>query len=468
MNIESKRIIKILISLCALFIGLVIYISYFQVFTADKIVTNSYNKRQWINEENILRGEITDRKGTVLVNSINTDNGQIRNYKYGNVYSHIIGYSSREYGKSGIEATYNKDLLDLSDSNPLGELKNILSDGQTLGNNVVLTVDHEIQNYAYKLLGNRKGSIVLMNPKTGEIYSMISSPSFNPSTLKENWDEIVANENSPLLNRATMGMYTPGSIFKLITATAAIENRETDEDFSCEGSINIDGYVLKDYGGIAHGEVDLAEALAKSCNVAFSQIGLEVGDDKLRNTAEKYMLNNSIPFELRTAKSIFPEKIRSKPELGASAIGQGKILVTPLNMAMVASAIGNQGDMVKPILVREIIDYNNSVLKKSKTEVLSKVTSPEIAEQLKSMMVEVVNNGTGKNARINKIQVAGKTGTAENESGKEHAWFIGFAPADDPIVAVAVIVESSGKTGGTEAAPIAGDLMKKAIQILSK
>ncbi|WIV10444.1 penicillin-binding transpeptidase domain-containing protein [Proteiniborus sp. MB09-C3] len=468
MNTESKRIIRILISLCGLFICLVLYISYFQIFTADKIVTSNYNKRQWINEENILRGEITDRRGTILVNSVKTDKGQIRDYKYGKTYSHIIGYSSREYGKSGIEAVYNKELLDLNDSNPIGELKNILSDGETVGNNVVLTVDHEIQSYAYKLLGNRKGSIVLMNPKTGEIYAMISNPSFNPSTLKENWEDIVANEDSPLLNRATMGMYAPGSIFKLITATAAIENRETDEVFNCEGSIKIDGYVLKDYKGEAHGQVDLNEALAKSCNVAFSQIGLEIGDSKLRNAAEKYMFNSSIPFDLRTAKSTFPGKIDSKPELGASAIGQGKVLVTPLNMAMVASAIGNKGEMVKPILMKEIINSNSRVLKKNRTELLSRVTSPEIAERLKSMMIDVVEKGTGKNARISNIRVAGKTGTAENETGKEHAWFIGFAPADDAQVAVAVIVENSGKTGGTEAAPIARDLMRKAMQVLSK
>jgi len=468
MNTESKRIIRLLIALCGLFISLVIYISYFQIFIADKIVSNSYNKRQWINEENILRGEIADRRGTVLVKSTKADNGQIREYKYGPVYSHIIGYSSREYGKSGIEATYNKELLDLNDLDPIEDLKNILTDGESVGNNVVLTVDHNIQSYAYKLFGNRKGSAVLMNPKTGEIYSMISSPSFNPSTLKKDWEDIIANEDSPLLNRATMGLYAPGSIFKIITATAAIENDDTSGVYDCKGSITIDGYVLKDYKGEAHGKVDLSEALAKSCNVAFSQIGLEVGADKLRETAERYMFNANIPFDLKTAKSIFPGKVDSEPELGASAIGQGKVLVTPLNMVMVASAIGNQGEMVKPILVREIIDSNNRVLRKNKTEVLSRVTTPEIAEQIKSMMIDVVEKGTGKNAKIKNIQVAGKTGTAENETGKEHAWFIGFAPADDPIVAVAVVVESSGKTGGTEAAPIARDLMKKAIDILSK
>lgn len=468
MNTESKRIIKILITLCTLFICLVLYISYFQIFTADKIVTNSYNKRQWINEGNILRGEITDRRGRILVNSEITDGSQIRNYKYGNMYSHIIGYSSREYGKSGIEATYNKDLLDLNNANPIGELKDILTDEESVGNNIVLTIDHDIQKYAYELMGNRKGSIVLMNPKTGEIYAMISSPSFNPSTLNENWDDIVANEDSPLLNRATMGMYTPGSIFKVITATAALENNEANKTYNCEGSINIDGYVLNDYNGIAHGEVDLTEALVDSCNVAFSQIGLNVGADKLRRTSENYLLNENIPFDLRTGKSSFPDRIKSDPELGASAIGQGKLLVTPLNMAMVASATANQGDMMKPILVKEIVNDKGRVLDKNNTELLSKSTSTEVAEQLKSMMIEVVDKGTGKKAKISNIKVAGKTGTAENETGKVHAWFIGFAPADDPAVAVAVIVENSGKTGGTEAAPIAGSLMKKAIQILNR
>lgn len=468
MNTESKRIIRILISLCTLFISLILYISHFQIFTADKVVTNSYNKRQWINEESVLRGDITDRKGVVLVSSEKTDKTQIRNYKYGKIYSHIIGYSYKEYGKSGIEATFNKELLASNDLNPIGDLKNILTDGEEVGNNVVLTIDHDIQSYAYKLLGSRKGSIVLMNPKTGEIYSMVSSPSFNPSTLKENWDDIVANEDSPLLNRATMGMYTPGSIFKVITATAALENKNIDETYDCKGSIDIEGYVLNDYKGKAHGEVDLKEALSQSCNVAFSQIGLDMGDEKLRKTAEKYMLNANIPFDLRTAKSIFPGRIESKPELGASSIGQGKILVTPLNMAMVASAVANQGDMVKPVLVKEIVNSKNRVLKKNRTEFLSKATSVEYSEQLKAMMIEAVEKGTGRNARIKNIKVAGKTGTAQNETGKEHAWFIGFAPADDPLLAVAVVVENSGKTGGTEAAPIARDLMKKAMQVLNK
>ncbi|SDY62565.1 peptidoglycan glycosyltransferase [Proteiniborus ethanoligenes] len=468
MNTEVKRIIRLLIVLCTMFISLILYISYFQIFTADKIVGNSYNKRQWINEENILRGNIADRKGVVLVSSEKRDGTQARAYKYSEIYSHIIGYSYKEYGKSGIESVYNKELLGLKDMNPIEELKNILTDGEALGNNLILTVDHDIQSYAYKLLNGKKGAIVLMNPKNGEIYAMVSSPSFNPSNLKEKWEDIVSSEDSPLLNRATMGVYTPGSIFKIIVAAAALERDKISETYNCEGSINIDGYILKDYQGSAHGEINLGEALAQSCNVAFSQIGLELGEDKLRKTSEKFMLNSNIPFDLRTAKSIFPEKISNKPELGASAIGQGKLLVTPLNMVMVASAIANNGDIVKPILVKEIVNNEGKVLKSSKTEILSKATSVEVSQGLKEMMIQTVEKGTGKKARIKNIKVAGKTGTAQNETGKEHAWFVGFAPADEPLVSVVVIIENSGKTGGTEAAPIAGDLMKKAIQVLNK
>lgn len=468
MNTESKRIIRILIVLCSMFISLILYISYFQIFNAEKIVGNSYNKRQWIDEENIIRGDIADRKGVVLASSEKNDKIQTRSYKYGQLYSHIIGYSYKEYGKSGIESVYNKELLGLKDINPIEELKNILTDGDAIGNNIILTIDHDIQSYAYKLLNGRKGSIVLMNPKTGEIYSIMSSPSFDPSKLKEKWDDIVSNEDSPLLNRATMGVYAPGSIFKIIVAAAALENNMASETYKCEGSISIDGYMLKDHQEKAHGEISLEEALVQSCNVTFSQIGLELGEEKLKKTSERFMFNSNIPFELRTTKSIFPEKISTKPELGATAIGQGKLLVTPLNMVMVSSAIANNGDIVKPILVKEIVSNEGKIIKKNKTETLSKATSLEVSEKLKEMMIETVEKGTGKKARIKNIKVAGKTGTAQNETGKEHAWFVGFAPADDPLVSVVVIIENSGKTGGTEAAPIAGDLMKKAIQILNK
>lgn len=467
MKVESKRIIRVLIVLCGLFVSLIIYISYFQIFIADKIITNSYNKRQWLDEENIIRGDIVDRKGVLLATTDLLKDNQVRKYIYGEIYSHIIGYSSIQYGKSGLESTFNKELLALNNSDIIGEIKNIITDDQEIGNNVVLTIDHEIQSYAYKLLGDRKGSIILMNPKTGEIYAMISNPTFNPSRLNEDWDYIISNEDSPLLNRATMGLYIPGSTFKIITATAILEKMSEEVTYECEGSVNIEGYVLKDFGEQAHGEINLEEALVHSCNVFFGQAGLDIGEDNLRKVSEKYMFNKLIPFDLKTSKSIFPEKIDNKTELGATSIGQGKILVTPLNMVLTASTIANEGDMVKPILVKEIVNPKGKVIERYDTEILSNVMSNSIAEKLKYMMFEVVERGTGTRAKINGIKVAGKTGTAQNDTGRDHAWFIGFAPIDDPVVSVAVILESSGETGGTGAAPIAGELIKKALQILN-
>jgi peptidoglycan glycosyltransferase len=464
MNIESKRIIKVLIIFTALFISLVIYLSYFEVFQAAEMQKNAYNKRQWVNEENILRGMIVDRNGKPLASSEKTENGQIRHYPFGSLYSHIIGYSLKEYGKAGLEASYNQELLNIDPHNPIKEFKEKISGTSKDGNNLVLTIDHSLQAYAEQKLRGKKGAIVLLNPQTGEVYAMVSKPDFNPSKLKENWMEITENLDSPLLNRGIMGLYTPGSVFKVITATAALEEDVAFKKFRCEGSMTINGYVLRDYKGTAHGEIDLEKALVKSCNLAFSQMGLQLGRTKLNNVSERYMFNKTIPFDLTTKNSVFPEnKISTRPDLAVSAIGQGKILVTPLNMAMVAAAIANDGLIMRPFLVKEVLTPQGRTVKGSNTQVLSKATSETVAHQLQDMMVKVVKEGTGRNARIRNVEVAGKTGTAENETKKTHAWFIGFAPVENPKVAIAVVLESAGKTGGESAAPIARDIMIKAL-----
>ncbi|TCO72285.1 peptidoglycan D,D-transpeptidase FtsI family protein [Marinisporobacter balticus] len=462
----SRRMIKVLIVYSTLFISLVVYLSYFEIFQAEQVVNNNYNKRQWVNEEYVLRGIIADRNGKTLASSRKIDNKQIRTYKFDKLYSHIIGYSFKEYGKAGLESSYNKELLN-NNENPIREITEKITGPKEEGNNLILAIDHDLQSYTQKRLKGKKGAIVLMNPKNGEIYAMVSKPDFDPSTMKDKWAEITEDKNSPLLNRATMGLYTPGSIFKIITATSALENEYIEKTFQCEGSININGYVLKDYKGTAHGKVDLKKALIVSCNVAFGQIGLDLGEDKLKNTAEKYMLNKIIPFELLTKNSVFPHKRNmSRPELAATAIGQGKILVTPLNMAMVASAIANDGKMMKPFLVKEVINPKGRTIHTNLPQTLSTVSSKNIAEAIKEMMIDVVKLGTGKNARIKNVKVAGKTGTAENDTEKEHAWFIGFAPADDPKVAIAVVLENEGSTGGKSAAPIARDIMAAALNIL--
>lgn len=463
MNKENKRIILVLAGFSILFLGLVAYLSFFQVFKADAVKNNSYNKRLWINEENVLRGSIIDRNDNVLAYSQKNGDTNTRYYKYGNLYSHIIGYSYREYGKAGLELEYNNILLDISGNGAINELKNLVLP-TSVGNDIRLTIDHSSQEKARSLLNGRKGSVVLMNPINGEVYAMVSLPDFNTSNLNENWKELTENPDSPFLNRATQGLYTPGSIFKIISTLAAMESIDVDLDYECVGTTNIDGYILKDYNERAHGKLDLFEAFVKSCNTYFGEKSIKMGKERLGSVAERFMINQKLDFDLPVKTSLFPYKGNvGDTELAASAIGQGKVLVTPLNMAMMASAIANDGQMVRPILVKEIINKDGKISKAMTRDVISTVTGPSIADEIKDMMVETVASGTGTNAKIKNITVAGKTGTAENPSGKSHSWFVGFAPANEPRLAIAVILEEAGTTGGQGAAPIARDLFIHAL-----
>jgi len=466
MDKEIKRIITVLTAICILFVSLMAYLTYFQIFKAESVKMNSYNKRLWINEEKILRGSIIDRNGKILAYSEKVDDTYKRFYNYGNLYSHIIGYSYREYGKAGLELEYNNTLLNISESTALNELKNIVLPN-TEGNTLKLTIDHHLQEYSRNLLKGHKGSIVAMNPTTGEIYAMVSLPDFNPTNLKEDWKNIVEDENSPLLNRATSGLYTPGSTFKVLTAIAAIEKKDLDREYECTGSANIDGYILKDYDGKPHGKLNLEEALVKSCNTYFGEKGVIIGKDALGEVAERFLVNKKIDFDLPVSKSSFPYKDNlGETDIAAASIGQGKLLMTPLNMALIASGIANKGDIVKPILVKEVISPEGKVLRNNQPQILTKAVDIFTANEVKNMMVESVKRGTSRNASIKNVRVAGKTGTAENPSGKSHAWFIGFAPAEEPKIALAVVLEEEGSTGGKAAAPIARSIIIEALNTI--
>lgn len=466
MDKELKRIIIVLSGICLLFVVLIVYLSCFQMFKAEKVAKNSYNKRLWINEEKVLRGSIIDRNGKILAYSEKDGETYKRYYNYGNLYSHIIGYSYREYGKVGLELQYNNLLLNISESTPINEFKNIVLPS-TEGNTLKLTIDHHLQEYTREQLKGKKGAVVTMNPSTGEIYSMVSMPDFNTSHLRENWNDIMEDKNSPFLNRATSGLYTPGSAFKVLTTIAILDDSNLNKEYNCTGSTKIDGYILKDYSQKGHGAINLEEALVKSCNTYFAEKGVEVGKDKLGEVLDKFMINKKIPFDLPTQKSTFPYKENlGKTDIAAASIGQGKVLVTPLNMAMVASGIANNGDIMKPILVKEAISPEGKVIRSNHSELLSRATDVFTANEVKNMMVEVVKRGTGTNASIKNIRVAGKTGTAENPSGKSHAWFIGFAPADDPQIVIAVVLEEEGSTGGKAAAPIARKILIEALNTI--
>ena len=225
------------------------------------------------------------------------------------------------------------------------------------GNDLRLTIDHNMQEKSRELLKGKKGSIITMNPKTGEIYSMVSLPDFDPSNLDDEWKGIIDNEDSPLLNRSIQGLYAPGSIYKIITSVGILETFGMEKNYTCTGKTTIDGYTFKDYRGSSHGNINLNGAFKSSCNPYFVDQTLLLGKDKLGEVSNRFMISKDIPFDLPVKKSRFDyEKSMDKTKIAASGIGQGDILVTPLNMTMMASAIANNGEMVKPILVKEIID----------------------------------------------------------------------------------------------------------------
>lgn len=466
----KKSIIKILIVFSAAFMLLIGYLSYFEIWQGQSIVSLPDNKRLKDKENQVLRGSIYDRNMAVIAQSQRlSDNTQKRVYRegYSQPYAAILGYCSNTYGSSGLEAKYASTLMDSSMSNPVKVFKDMLSGSEVKGNNLVLTTDSNLAKTAYDALGKNRGAVVAMNPSTGEVLAMVSKPVFNPSTIDTDWNTLIKqSEEGPLLNRATQPrMYPPGSTFKVIVASEALEHIPDIESriFHCSGNLKIGNYTLSDYGNESHGSIDMHEALTVSCNITFGTIGMELGADTLKSGAEDFMFNKPVDyFDLPVNESKFPSISKDrKDSLAQSSIGQYEVTVTPFEMALVASTIANGGTMMKPYLIKYVMDPYGDVISTNKPSVLAKPIKPETAEKVKEMMIDVVKKGTGKASRIAGIEVAGKTGTAEvGKNVPAHSWFIAFAPADNPTIAVSVIVEN-GETGGGKAAAVAKKIIEE-------
>lgn len=464
---NNKRIILSLIFMSILFLSLLAYLTYFEFVLKDNAVVNSYNQRLNDYEESIIRGSIYDREGTVLAYSEGEGPGQIRVYPYNNTYSQIIGYSSKTYGKTLLEAKYNSQLLGLNELKVIMDIKNEVTGQSPKGDDLYLTIDHDLQQLGEDLLKGKSGAIVALKPNTGEVLAMVSKPDYNPNeqSLVGNWNDLVGSTNSPLLNRATQGLYAPGSTYKIAIASSALENGLASNTYEDKGSVVIDGKEFRNYNGKAYGTIDLTQALSYSSNVVFAQLGVSLGQEKLIDLGDRLGFNKSFDFNLPVKKSTFSYKEMTKADQAAVALGQGKLLVTPLHMAMITSGIANDGTMLEPYLLEKVTGIGESKFRNNK-KTLSQITTKGTADEINRMMQEVVNKGTGKKAAVQGIQVAGKTGTAQNELSKdheknEHAWFVGFAPAEDPQIAVAIIVEYNGSTGGEVAAPMARKLFEK-------
>lgn len=453
---ENKRIIHVLIIVSLMFLILLTYLLYFNMFEAKEVASNPYNKRQWEDEKYVKRGNIYDTNGVLLAETVVDGDERIRKYPMGRMYSHLIGYCSKVYGKSQIEMAYDEQLLGKGD---IAITFNELRSGYDLN----LTIDNNLQKYAYDQMKGRRGAVVAMDPQTGKILAMVSLPDFDPSAenLEKNWNTIVEKEDSPLLARSTMGLYPPGSTYKIVTASAAYNNGKANETFEDNGVFEQEDVTVYNYGKLKHGTINMAEAFKVSSNYVFCTLGYEMGAETVKQEAEAFGINKEIPFDIPTEKSRIQYKKMSAVDAALVSIGQGQLLMTPLHVAMMGSAVANNGTMMRPVLVDKIKTSSGIALSQSKPEILYNCITADCAAYVEELMCEVVSSGTGKSARIPGVTVAGKTGTAENETEKDHAWFVGYAPAENPQICVAVILENDGGAGGTNAAPIARNVMKK-------
>ncbi|MDO5040981.1 MAG: penicillin-binding protein 2 [Peptoniphilus sp.] len=475
---ENKKILVLLIFLILLFMSLIVYLSYFTIFEAQNIVDHPANRRENLKIAGIKRGSIYDSRGEVLAHTEGERYKYKRVYTYPVIYSHVVGYSSKIRGNTGIEASYNKYILGESQPELLKNIKAFFdSDYESYtGDDIYLTTNTAIQQKVRDLLSEtgEKGAAVVMNPKTGEVLSLVSYPDFNAGTIERDYAAIVEKNEGAFYNSAMQGGFTPGSIQKVVSSAAIIESG-INRNYEDTGEESAGGYPIRNSGGKKYGEIDLKDAVTFSVNTYFASKAIEVGSEKMGEVAERFLYNKAIDFDLNTQnvkfnKSSYNYKNWDKQALAASAIGQSDISVTPLHMCMVASAIANEGKMMKPYLVSKVIDSEGKEVLTKEPEELIQSVSPEVAEEIKSMMIEAVRVGSGKSAALRSVQVAGKTGTAERSQEKtiNNAWFIGFAPAEDPQVAVAVVIQNVQFLGGEIAAPIARDIISFSLQELSK
>lgn len=464
--------LRIVINIFSVFFLVVISsLVYFLVFKSNYYETHELNKRIYKERDKYIRGSILDRSGEVI--SYTDEESRKRVYPYGEALLHPLGYFDNKYGVSGLEKTLDEYLRE-----PRGVISRVQrffdKEDNSYGCNVKLTIDRNIQKYAYDILGDRQGSVVLMNPKTGEIYALVSKPSFDPNYIKDLWEDVSKSDGSPFYNRAINGKYPPGSIFKVITSAAALESISgvSDRVFDDNGYISFnDQEKLYNQNKRAYNNVTLKEAFVNSSNVVFGSLSLELGNDKLKNYADRFYFNRSMNVEfLDVSKSYFPKLNKHEEGLIAqTGIGQGSILATPLTMATISSVIANKGTLKKPYIVCEILDSNFNIINKTRSRSLSKVISTKTSNKILDYMKSVVSNNLSHIKEFGEIKAAGKTGTADHKKngvdGIPHSVFIGFAPYDNPKVAIATIIEEGGEGRGV-ASEISAKVMKYALEIV--
>ena len=460
-HIDSNREIGVITYLFLfLFLAMLTYLGYYTQVKAGTVINSTYNKRQTLLESRVIRGNILSRDGDVLATTQSDDDGgYYRSYPYRNTFAHIVGYST--HGVLGIESMENYTLL-TCDGNIVDRISNDLAGRKNHGDNVITTLDTRMQEAAYDAMDDRKGAVVAMNVKTGEILCVVSKPDFDPNEVIGRWDVLDNDtENSPLLNRAFLGSYPPGSTFKIVTALEYLKEHDgnvSDYGFECKGSFEYKGSVINCFNEQSHGWVNFDDSFAKSCNSSFANISSTLDKKKFGDTLSELMFNKELPLPFKYSKAYSDiGRDSSTDDLLQTGIGQGRTLISPAHLLMITSAIANNGVLMKPYVISEIQNTNGGVIRRTRQREYGQIIDPDHSESLRKMMREVIVNGTGRRAFDTEgYDIAGKTGSAEYSSNKSlsHAWFTGYAGVTEPEIAITVIVEGGG-SGGAVAVPIA-------------
>ncbi len=436
-----------------MFAGLVAYLAYAETTFGERWFASPYNPRI----QN-LKADILDRTGRNLVHTEEGKTQYVDDKGMRRATAHIVG---DEYGYSyGAQTMYSTYLYGF-DKDTIGKIQGLITGDESAGGDVTLTIDAALCETAYNEMGDYDGAVVVMNYLTGEILASTSSPAFDPSDMEEFME---GGGESELVNRAFSGLYPPGSIFKLVTASALIEHGLSGFETECDGSTRISGRKIVCTG--EHGGVGLDEAIAESCNVYFAEAAQELGAGDLKAMADQYLFNDSMRFsDLVMAGSVF-DKPAGSIDTAWSAIGQYHDLVTPLHACMIAGGIANDGVMMEPRLLLSVSGGSATGYTLS-SKVAARPIKSATAEELAEMMIECVRSGTGKKAAVKGVPIAGKTGTAEiaDEDGNaSHAWFVGFIDDEAHPLCIAVVLERAG-SGGGHAAPVARAVLAKALDL---
>ncbi len=475
MNSPIRRLALVVFTM---FTALLVASSWIQFVQADDLRERPGNRRTLLQTYSRDRGAILV-SGEPVAESEPTDDDlrYIRVYPQGPLYAHVTGYYSFTYGAgAGVERSRNSLLAGTDDSLFYRRLPDLLTGRDPQGATLELTLDPVVQEAAEQALGDRRGAVVALDPRTGAILAMVSHPTYDPNLLAghqltdvdESWTELTTDSGRPMVNRAVAGdLYPPGSVFKLVVAATALESTQFTPESVLPAPLRYTlpqtSTSLPNFGGAACGaddEATLFRSIQVSCNTSMAWLAGELGPEALNAQAERFGFGQNLQVPMPVTPSTYPVAADA-PQVALTGIGQYDVRVTPLQVAMISAAIANDGVVMTPYLIDTVRDSDLDVIEETAPRELSRAVSTQTAEELSAMMVAVVNEGSGTAAALPDIQVAGKTGTAEfGSSGAAHAWFTGFAPSQDPTIAVAVIVESAtddwtGETGGRVAAPIA-------------